>query len=106
MHTQPATPILFLAFANDRARHLRNLPEEASQPRAILEEPAFSLKYQPEIRENLRRDQLLRFFQHSRNHNRIALFHFGGPAHYQTSMFEFIRSRGYLSHKFQHVDED
>jgi hypothetical protein len=73
-------PILFLAFANDRDRYLRNLPEEAKRLRAVLDRPALAARYTVEVRENVRRDELLDFFQDARHRNRIVLFHFAGHA--------------------------
>lgn len=81
--SRPAPPIVFFAFANDRvdkARTLRNLPEEQ---RRVLE--AMAVAEQAglcEVRDksNATVVEVLDFFQDARFRNRVAIFHFGGHA--------------------------
>jgi hypothetical protein len=77
------TPILLLAFANDRideTRHLPNLANEAKRLRAALDQPGHTLEYQVEVRENIEQGELLTCFQDARWRNRIMLLHFAGHA--------------------------
>jgi len=59
----PSTPVILLAFANDRLddrRYLRNLPEE--------------------LRANVTLDEILDALQHPSYRGRIAVVHYGGHA--------------------------
>ena len=74
---------VFLAFANDRAdraRYLRNLPEEQRQVRAALEEAVEAGLCEIVERSNATIDEVLDVFQDPDHRDRIAVFHFGGHA--------------------------
>ncbi len=81
--TTTAKPILFLAFANDRddrARYLRNLPEEARQVQRALAVAEGRGHCELVLRQNATAADILDVFQDARYQDRIALFHFGGHA--------------------------
>ena len=78
-------PIIFLAFANDRADretegegYLRNLPEEARCLEAALKKVENEGLCEVEVRSNVTLDQVLDMLQQHRD--RLAVFHFGGHA--------------------------
>lgn len=76
-------PVIFLAFANERAdqiRYLRNLPEEARQLRKLLTQAKRKKLCTFILRENATLDDILDVFQNAQYERRIALFHFGGHA--------------------------
>ncbi|HEY2738928.1 MAG TPA: CHAT domain-containing protein, partial [Thermoanaerobaculia bacterium] len=89
--SRPAPPIVLFAFANDRvdkARYLRNLPEEK---RRVLE--AMAVAEQAglcEVRDksNATVVEVLDFFRDARFRNRVAIFHFGGHAGSGVLLFE------------------
>ncbi len=76
-------PVIFLAFANDRAngaRYLRNLPLEHDQLREALR-PAEQLGLCEVVeRANASIKHLFDVFQDRRYRDRIAVFHYGGHA--------------------------
>ena len=80
----PSRPIaVFFAFANDRAeraRYLRNLPEEQRRVREAMEEAADAGLCEVVERSNATIDEVLDVFQDSDYRDRIAIFHFGGHA--------------------------
>ncbi len=74
-------PVIFLAFANerdDRARYLRNLPEEARRLRTALEGSQEAGLCELVLRANATIQEILDVFQKYRN--RVAVFHYGGHA--------------------------
>ena len=77
-------PVLFLAFANDEARSLRNLAKEAHQLQELLDAKLVSAKsgsdFEVVVRQNVGLKQILDLFQDERYRNRVALFHYGGHA--------------------------
>ncbi len=76
-------PVIFLAFANDRddrARYLRNLPEEARRVQKRLEEAEPRRICEVVVRTNTMVSELLDVFMDPRYRDRIAVFHFGGHA--------------------------
>lgn len=76
-------PVVFLAFANDRAdraRYLRNLPEEMRQLRALFDAPAVAGLCELVVRSNATLPDILDVLQDERYRDRIAVFHFGGHA--------------------------
>ena len=79
----PTPIVVFFAFANDRverARYLRNLPEEQRRVRdamATAEEAGLCGIVE---RANATMDEVLDVFQDSRYRDRVAVFHFGGHA--------------------------
>ena len=81
--TTISKPIIFLAFANDRddrARYLRNLPEEARQVREALGAAEQRGHCELILRQNATVGDILDVFQDARYRDRIAIFHFGGHA--------------------------
>lgn len=80
----PTRPIaVFFAFANDRAdraRYLRNLPEEQRHVREALETAVEAGLCEIVERANATVDEVLDVFQDPDFRDRIALFHFGGHA--------------------------
>ncbi|MEM9598452.1 MAG: CHAT domain-containing protein, partial [Acidobacteriota bacterium] len=84
-------PIVLLAFANDRndrARYLRNLPEERRRVRAALE-PALAAGLCDVVElAGATVGDLLDAFQDPAHRGRIALFHFGGHAGSAELLFE------------------
>lgn len=75
--------VIFLAFANDRddrARYLRNLPEELRRIRGRLKTAEISGLCEVVVRTNSTIGELLDVFQDPRYRDRIAVFHFGGHA--------------------------
>ena len=75
------TPVIFLAFSNDRQddhRFLRNLPDEERNVREALEPAIEAGLCELVIRSNTRVGELIDVFQKYRG--RIAVFHFGGHA--------------------------
>lgn len=80
----PTRPIVvFFAFANDRAdraRYLRNLPEEQRHVREALETAVEAGLCEIVERANATVDEVLDVFQDPDYRDRIALFHFGGHA--------------------------
>ncbi|MCA9046877.1 MAG: hypothetical protein KDA69_21280, partial [Planctomycetaceae bacterium] len=76
-------PVIFLAFANDRAdavRYLRNLPEEARQLTAALQPAEQAGLCEVVVRANCTAGDIFEVFQDPRYRNRIAIFHYGGHA--------------------------
>ena len=76
-------PVIFLAFANDRANHdryLRNLPEELRRVRSRLESIEEEGLCEVVVRTNVTANDLFDVFQDSKYRNRVAVFHFGGHA--------------------------
>ena len=76
-------PAIFLATANDRddrARYLRNLPEEARQVRRGLAAAEGRGHCELVLRPNATAGEILDVFQDARYRNRVAIFHFGGHA--------------------------
>lgn len=81
MAADPHRPILFLAFANDRAdapEHLRNLAEESRRLRRTLKATPYADTYTVEHEDHAKLDDILDCFQQYRS--RVAIFHFGGYA--------------------------
>ena len=89
--SRPALPIVFFAFANDRvdkARYLRNLPEELRQVREAMTPAEQANLCEMEVRSNATVVEVLDFFQDARFRNRVAIFHFGGHAGSGVLLFE------------------
>ena len=83
MASRTPKPVVFLAFANDRAdetRYLRNLPEELRRIRERLEPIEEQGLCEVVVRTNATVSDILDVFQDKRYRNRIAVFHFGGHA--------------------------
>lgn len=83
MTEQVTKPVIFLAFANDRAQglgYLRNLPEEARRLQAALTSAEQANLCEVVLRQGVTIDQVLNIFQDKRYRNRIAIFHYGGHA--------------------------
>lgn len=83
MTEQVTKPVIFLAFANDRAHglgYLRNLPEEARRLQAALTSAEQANLCEVVLRQGVTIDQVLNIFQDKRYRNRIAIFHYGGHA--------------------------
>ncbi len=92
-----AQPIVFFAFANDRAegvRYLRNLPEEQRNlRRAMAAAPAEVVE-----RGNATADEIFDVFQHTRYRDRVAVFHFGGHAGSAELILENSAGRSAVAH--------
>jgi hypothetical protein len=76
-------PVIFFAFANDRAvekSYLRNLPEEERRVRKALDRARQDGRCQVEVRYNATADVVWDAFLDPDLHGRIAVFHFGGHA--------------------------
>ncbi len=89
-------PVLFLAFANDRderARHLRNLAEEARQLQGSLRRAEKSRLCEVVVRQNASVDDILAVLHDPALERRIALFHFGGHAGGSLLLFETADGR-------------
>jgi hypothetical protein len=77
------TPVLFFAFANDRAvekRYLRNLPEEERRLREAVDKARRAGRCQVEVRYNATPDTVWNVFLDPELKGRIAIFHFAGHA--------------------------
>ncbi|HMN28029.1 MAG TPA: CHAT domain-containing protein, partial [Caldilineaceae bacterium] len=100
MTKQIFTPVIFLAFANDRGSglgYLRNLPEEARQLRDVVEKAAAAGLCEVVIRQNVTTAELLDVFQDARYRDRIALFHFGGHANGYQLLLETVAGQPALA---------
>lgn len=76
-------PVLFFAFANDRAvekRYLRNLPEEERRLREAMDKARWAGRCQVEVRYNATPDAVWNVFLDPELKGRIAVFHFAGHA--------------------------
>jgi len=76
-------PVVFFAFANDRAgekRYLRNLAEEEQQVREALDKARRAGLCQVEVRYNATANTVWKVFLDPEFTGRIAVFHFGGHA--------------------------
>jgi hypothetical protein len=81
MNSENTKPVIFLAFANereDKARYLRNLPEEARSIRHALDFASRSGLCEIVERSNATLQDILDVFQDPLYSNRIAIFHYGG----------------------------
>jgi tetratricopeptide (TPR) repeat protein len=80
----PTRPIvIFFAFANDRAdraRYLRNLPDEQRHVREAMEAAVEAGLCEVVERANATVDEILDMFQDPEYRDRVAVFHFGGHA--------------------------
>ena len=77
------TPVILLAFANDRvdnARYLRELGEEQRGIREVLGQADADGVVQVVERTNVTLEDIATLFQSARHRNRIAIFHYGGHA--------------------------
>ena len=88
MRVRQSSPIIFLAFANDRERYLRNLPEETRRLQNTLERAQGDGLCELVIRTNATVGDMLDVFQRRGYRDRIALFHFGGHANDYQLLFE------------------
>ena len=90
MSTTNNTPVIFLAFSNDRQNphgYLDCLPEEARQLRDVLESAEKAGLCEIVVRTNSTATDVFKVFQDSRYRNRVAIFHYGGHANgYQLLM--------------------
>lgn len=83
MNSENTKPVIFLAFANanereDKARYLRNLPEEARNIRDALDYANRKGLCEIVERSNATLQDILDVFQDPLYSNRIAIFHYGG----------------------------
>lgn len=77
------TPIIFLAFANDRQnsnQYLRNLSKELDGIRTALRPLEKEGICELVVRSNATLQQIVDVFQDSVYRNRIAIFHYSGHA--------------------------
>src|SRR4030095_2192020 len=80
--TKPA-PVVFFAFANDRAvekRYLRNLPVEVRRVREALDKARRAGRCEVVVRDNATASEVWDIFFDPEFSGRIAVFHFGGHA--------------------------
>jgi CHAT domain len=99
--SRPPPPVVLFAFANDRvekARYLRNLPEELRRVRE-----AMAIAEQAGLCEvvpfpNATVGEVLDAFQETRYHDRVAVFHFGGHAGSGVLLFESPDGAARASH--------
>ena len=80
-HARPI--VVFFAFANDRAeraRYLRNLPDEQRHVREAMEAAVEAGLCEVVERSNATIDEVLDVFQDPEYRDRVAVFHFGGHA--------------------------
>jgi tetratricopeptide (TPR) repeat protein len=81
--TSDNTPVIFLAFANDRddtIGYLRNLPIEARRLREVLEPAEQAGLCEVVVRSNSTAGDIFKVFQDPRYRNRVAILHYGGHA--------------------------
>jgi len=81
--TENRRPVILLAFANDRddrARYLRNLPEEARRLRDALKQAEIAGQCEVVPRPNVVVPDIFDAFQDPRYRDRVAIFHYGGHA--------------------------
>jgi len=71
-------PVIFLAFANDRANFLHNLDQEHRKILLALDEVKATGLCEVESRPGVTITDILDVFQ--KHHNRIAIFHYAGHA--------------------------
>ncbi|MEO8496167.1 MAG: CHAT domain-containing protein, partial [Planctomycetota bacterium] len=77
------TPVIFLAFANDRddtIGYLRNLPNEARNLREVLESAEKAGLCEVLVRSNSTAGDIFKVFQDPKYRNRITILHYGGHA--------------------------
>ncbi|MEZ4734499.1 MAG: CHAT domain-containing protein [Caldilineaceae bacterium] len=97
MAADTQSPVLFLAFANEQAqsaRYLRNLPEELSRLRQILEQA--HAPYQVIFYPNLKIEELLDGLRKYRR--RIALFHYGGHSNSYSLLLQSLNEQPVVAH--------
>lgn len=86
-----APPVVFLAFAHDRAdksRYLRNLPQEQRRVREATVAVEQAGLCEVVERANATVGEVLDVFQDARYRDRVAVFHFGGHAGSGVLLFE------------------
>ncbi|HEY2738748.1 MAG TPA: CHAT domain-containing protein, partial [Thermoanaerobaculia bacterium] len=99
--SRPAPPVVFLAFANDRAdkaRTLRNLPQEQRQVREALVAAEQAGHCEVVERANATVGEVLDIFQDARYRDRVVVFHFGGHAGSGVLLFESPEGEARLAH--------
>ncbi len=99
--SRQAPPVVFFAFANDRgdkARYLRNLPEEQRRVREALAVAEQAGLCEVVERANATIAEVLDVFQDARYRDRVAIFHFGGHAGSGVLLFESPEGAARLAH--------
>ncbi|HEX9941448.1 MAG TPA: tetratricopeptide repeat protein [Thermoanaerobaculia bacterium] len=100
--SRPARPVVaFFAFANDRverARYLRNLPEEQRHVREAMDTAVDAGLCEVIERANATVDEVLDVFQDERYRDRVALFHFGGHAGDAELLLESVTGAATVAH--------
>jgi len=97
MAADTQSPVLFLSFANEQAqsaRYLRNLPEELSRLRQILDQA--HAPYQVIFYPNLKIEELLDGLRRYRR--RIALFHYGGHSNSYSLLLQSLNEQPVVAH--------
>jgi WD40 repeat protein/GTPase SAR1 family protein len=79
-HSFNQKPVIFLAFANDRAKYLRNLRIECREIERVLEKAIMAGLCEVEVRTDAAIEDILDVFQRKTYKDRIAVFHYGGHA--------------------------
>jgi hypothetical protein len=91
MTTKSQDPVIFLAFGNDRDRHLRDLSEEAPQVRRALGNAEREGRCERVERANAMLDDILEVFQDSAYIDRIAVFHSAGTRTITSSCWNLLQ---------------
>lgn len=78
LHSTKQKPVIFLAFANDTNRFLRNLTKELQDTRDVLDKAEQAGLCTVVEKSNVSITNILDVFQ--KNKDRIAIFHYGGHA--------------------------
>jgi WD40 repeat protein len=92
---------VFFAFANDRAeraRYLRNLPEEQRQVRDAMAAAVDAGLCEMVERANATVDEVLDVFQDPKYRDRVAVFHFGGHAGGVELLLESAEGKATVAH--------
>ncbi len=96
-----APPVVFFAFANDRvdkARYLRNLPEEQRRVREAMAGAVQAGLCEVVERANATVVEILDIFQDPKYRHRVAIFHFGGHADSGVLLFESPAGAARVAH--------
>jgi len=96
--TEKRRPVILLAFANDRDRHLRDLDKEHHDLLDALEQAKGAGLCDVKSIPGATADDIFKAFLHTDYHNRIAVFHFGGHADDYNLLLESTGDRPEAAH--------
>jgi WD40 repeat protein len=99
--SRPALPVIFFAFANDRAdktRTLRNLAQEKREVRQVMTSAEQAGLCEVVERSDAMVSEVLDVFQDARYRDRLAIFHFAGHAGSGVLLFESPEGAARLAH--------